>query len=156
MLDLLLPIIVRVFADFEVDDDEGMALAIAEAVAATLEIQDDSLFNALVRSVAKHRADSKLNASDEAAIVAAGQMARKIDQTDAYFQLLERDAIDHHLRPPSQDNVSLPTFLKYLDALGMTPQARKEKTAAPGKAGASGRVAAFRRREQQAQSGQAG
>lgn len=154
MLTLLLPIVARVLADYEVEDD-GVALAVAEAVEKALEIQDDSLFSALVRSVAQHRAEGKLTASDEAAIVAAGQMARKIDVADRYFEALERDAIDRHLRPPSQDNVSLPTFLRYLDALGMTPQARKEKTA--GKSGgAGGRVAAFRRREQQAQSGQAG
>lgn len=150
MLDLLLPAVTRVLEDFELDTEPDLAVALAEAVQRVLEIQDDSLFNALVRSVAIHRAEGKLGPSDEAAIVAAGQMARKIDVADEYFKLLEVDAIERHLRPPSQDNVSLPTFLKFLDALGMTPQARKEKAPPAGKGGARGRVAAFRTREQQA------
>lgn len=155
MLDLLLPIIVNTLADYEVED-EGVGLAIAEAIEDALKIQDDSLFDALVRSVAKHRADGKLVDSDEAAIVAAGQMARKIDVSDEYFAALEQDAIEHNLRPPSQDNVSLPTFLKFLEALGMTPAARKAVTAAaPGKGGGGGRVARYRQREQDSRQGQA-
>lgn len=151
MLDLVLPAVVRVLDDFEVEDD-GLALAVSEAVVAVMQVQTDSLGDALARSVAEGRAAGKLGASDEAAIVAANQVARKVDNADAYFQELAADAVDHRLRPPSQDNVSLPVFLKYLDALGLTPAARKEK-AAPSKGGASGRVAAFRSREQQARSG---
>ena len=149
MLTLILPAVAQVLADHEVEDD-GVALAVAEAVIAKLQIQDGSLFDALVRSVAEHRAEGKLNASDEAAIVAAGQMARKIDVQDVYFKALEQDAIERHLRPPSMDNVSLPTFLKYLHSLGMTPEARKEKAAAaPAKGGRGGTVSKFRQREQQ-------
>ncbi len=155
MLDLLLPIIARVLADHDVEDD-GVALALANAIEDALRIQEDSLFEALVRSVAKHRAEQKLVDSDEALVVAAGQMARKIDAADLYFQELLDEAESKHQRPPSQDNVSLPTFLKFLEAMGMTPAARKAvAAAAPAKGGAGGRIAGFRQREQQSLAGQA-
>lgn len=152
MLDLVLPAIVGVLAEFGHDDADGLALAIATAVIEQLEVQDDSLRMALIRSVALARAEGHLAPHDEAAIVAAAQLARKIDLTDKYFAELERDAAKHRLRPPSQDNVSQPSFLKYLEALGLTPAARKEKTTKSGGAG-GGRVAAFRQREQSARAG---
>lgn len=150
MLALVLPAIVRVLAESGYGDD-GLALAIAEAVIEEIEVQDDSLRMALVRSVALARADGQLSMRDEAAIVAAAQLARKIDLTDEYFAELERDAIKNHLRPPAQDNVSQPSFLKYLDALGLTPAARQTKVAGGKTGGSGGRVAAFRQREQRAQ-----
>lgn len=61
---------------------------------------------------------------DDGAVAALRAVAQKIDVQDAYFRELEQDAIDHHLRPPSMDNVSLPTYLKFADALGLTTLGR--------------------------------
>lgn len=55
-----------------------------------------------------------------ASVAALRVLARKIDTQDAYFQALLDDAQEHNGRPPSMDNVSIPTFLKFCDALGLT------------------------------------
>ncbi len=70
------------------------------------------------------RGASHLGPLDQPTIDAARALARKIDLADVYFQELVRDAIEHDQRPPSQDNVSLPTYLRYCDALGLTPISR--------------------------------
>lgn len=150
MLEAVLPVVLEVLAAFEVEDPDELAEAIADAVVAAIDIPDESLRSALLRAVAIARAAGDLSARDEALIVAASQMARKIDTADKYFAELERDAIDRHLRPPSQDNVSLPTFLRYIDALHLTPAAPqpKPKGEAPG-----GKVLNFRSREAAARGG---
>lgn len=65
---------------------------------------------------------------DEPAIEAARALARKIDLTDLYFEALSDDAADRKLKPPSQDNVSIPTFLKFCESLGLTPAGRVKLT----------------------------
>ena len=72
-----------------------------------------------------------LTALDEPAVEAARALARKIDLMDEYFQALAEDAADRNLRTPSVDNVSIPTFLKYCDALGLTPAGRARQTKEP-------------------------
>lgn len=150
MFEAVLPVVLEVLAAFEVEDPDELAEAIAEAVVAAIDIPDESLRSALLRAVAIARAAGDLSARDEALIVATSQMARKIDTADKYFAALERDAIDRHLRPPSQDNVSLPTFLRYIDALHLTPPSPqpKPKGEAPG-----GKVLTFRSREAAARGG---
>lgn len=61
---------------------------------------------------------------DAPVVEAARALALKIDMADKYFEALADDAADKKLRPPSQDNVSIPTFLKYCDSLGLTPIGR--------------------------------
>lgn len=65
---------------------------------------------------------------DAPAIEAARALARKIDLADEYFERLANYNADHDLRPPSADNVSIPTFLKYCESLGLTPAGRAKLT----------------------------
>lgn len=65
-----------------------------------------------------------LGSDDLPAIEAARALARKIDLADEYFDHLADYAADHESRPPSQDNVSIPSFLKYCESLGLTPAGR--------------------------------
>lgn len=64
---------------------------------------------------------------DAGAVAAAAALARKIDAWDVIVQWAVEDASETESRPkvPANDNTSLPTFLKYCEALGLTPAARK-------------------------------
>ena len=77
-----------------------------------------------------------LTDQDAGMIAAIRALALKIDVADDYFrELAEQAAIRKH-RPPSQDNVSLPTYLKYCAELLLTPASR-ERTP-PAKTGGTG------------------
>ena len=65
-----------------------------------------------------------LTDADQAAVQALRDLAVKISAQDSYFDALLEDARERKGRPPVQDNVSLPTFLKYCEALGLTPSSR--------------------------------
>ncbi|MGZ4530741.1 MAG: terminase small subunit [Mycobacteriaceae bacterium] len=83
---------------------------------------------------AKHLTDM-----DAGAVEALRALALKIDMQDDYFQALAEHNEERKLRPPSQDNVSIPTYLKYAEALGLTPNGRtKAEIEAPKGAGPSG------------------
>ena len=79
-----------------------------------------------------------LGPMDLPAVEAARALARKIDVVDAYMQALTEDARERDLRPPSQDNVSIPTFLKYCESLGLTPAGRTRAAVETPKGGAQG------------------
>lgn len=84
-------------------------------------------------------AATHLTKMDAGPVEALRQLAVKIDVQDDYFQALAADAAEHNRRPPSQDNVSIPTYLKYAEALGLTPSGRtKALIEAPKGAGPSG------------------
>lgn len=68
---------------------------------------------------AKHLTDA-----DAGAVAAIRALALKIDIADEYFEALADYAAEKSLRPPSQDNVSLPTYLKFCESLGLTPTGR--------------------------------
>jgi len=61
---------------------------------------------------------------DAGAVQALRALAVKIDTMHDYLDALSEDYADHNLRPPSPDNVTIPTYLKYCDALGLTPVSR--------------------------------
>lgn len=61
---------------------------------------------------------------DAGAVQAVRDLAVKIAVMDEYFEALYQDAVDSKRRPPYQDNVSIPTYLKYCEALGLTPAGR--------------------------------
>ena len=63
-------------------------------------------------------------------VAAARALARKIDAWDVIVDWALEDARDDGSRPkvPANDNVSIASFLKYLDALGLSVE-----KAAPGK-----------------------
>lgn len=68
---------------------------------------------------------------DAGTVQAILDVAMKVDMADRYFEDLADDAAVSGRRPPSQDNVSLPTYLKYADALGLTPAARARMAPKP-------------------------
>lgn len=85
------------------------------------------------------KAAKHLTPMDAGSVEAIRQLAVKIDVMDAYFDALAADAADRDRRPPSQDNVSIPTYLKYAEALGLTPSGRtKALIEAPKGAGSGG------------------
>ena len=76
-------------------------------------------------AAAKHL-DAKVDAG---AIETLRALALKVDMMDAYFEELADYATEHRLRPPSQDNVSIPTYLKFAESMGLTPAGRTKLTA---------------------------
>ena len=75
-------------------------------------------------AITSARKAGNLADADMASCVAILELATKIQVQDDYFDALMMDAIENGRRPPSQDNVSMPTFLKYAEALGLTPSCR--------------------------------
>lgn len=92
---------------------------------------DESIYDATVKALA---AATHLKPTDKGAIAALKFLARKIDTEDHLRDLVLERAGEDNVKPPPLDNVSIPTFLKYCEALGLTPAARG---AAASKAAAS-------------------
>lgn len=70
---------------------------------------------------------------DAGAVEALRKLAAKIDEWDTIVQWAIEDAArdsSGNGRPkvPANDNTSLPTFLKFCEALGLTPGSRKALT----------------------------
>lgn len=91
-------------------------------------------------AISAARDGGSLRDADMAACVAILELAAKIQVQDDYFDALMEDAVENGRRPPSQDNVSLPTFLKYAESLGLTPAGRG-RMAPPVKAGEPAKTA---------------
>lgn len=74
-------------------------------------------------------AATHLTPRDAGAIAAARALADKIDAWDVIVQWAVEDAAESEGRPkvPANDNTSIPTFLKFLDALQLVPPAEKAK-----------------------------
>lgn len=85
-----------------------------------------SILDAVDRALAAatHIDDS---GADAGAVAALRALAAKIDAWDQIVQWAIEDAAENDSRPkvPANDNTSLPTFLKYCEALGLTPGSRK-------------------------------
>lgn len=119
--------------------------------------EQQSVSEALERSIANAK---HLRARHSATIAAARALARKIDAWDVIVEWALDDAAQGKSRPavPANDNVSISSFLKYLDALGLTPEdeapafgpGRPASKPAPATASApaasSNKVLAFRRK----------
>ena len=88
-------------------------------------------------TVAAIKAAAHLGPMDAGAVETIKALALKIDAQDEYMEALADDAADRNLRPPSQDNVSIPTYLKFCESLGLTPAGRT-KAAIEAKGGQSG------------------
>ena len=87
-------------------------------------IESGDLVSATKAAIRAAKDAGQLTNADMASCVAILAVATKIDAQDAYFKALLADSVERGTRPPSQDNVSLPTFLKYAEALGLTPSGR--------------------------------
>ncbi|UFU03450.1 hypothetical protein LQF12_02230 [Ruania suaedae] len=90
------------------------------------QFERQSVAAALDRAIA---AADHLTDRDAGAIAAARALADKIDAWDEIVQWALDDAAESGSRPrvPANDNTSLPTFLKFLDALQLVPPAEKAK-----------------------------
>jgi hypothetical protein len=100
----------------------------------------EALRDALDQAVA---AATHLSVRDAAVVAAARALADKIDAWDVIVQWA-KDDIAGNPRPgtrpavPQNDNVSLPSFLKYLEALQLVPPAaEKSKPGPPSQASAA-------------------
>src|SRR5690349_7475146 len=71
-------------------------------------------------------AASHLTDEDAGAVEALRSLARKIDVWDVIVEWANDEAADLDARPrvPQNDNVSLPTYLKFCESLGLTPAGR--------------------------------
>lgn len=79
------------------------------------------------------RAATHLTAMDAGAIEALRKIARKIDAWDVIVQWALDDVdgkrgMDARPKIPEHDNVTIPTYLKYCDSLGLTPAGRERLT----------------------------
>lgn len=88
-------------------------------------------------AAAKH-----LTPLDDGAVEALRFLARKIDTEMVLRELALEWAEKNKQKPPSVDNVSLPTYLKYCDALGLTPVGRTKM--GPAKGAEGGKLAKLR------------
>jgi hypothetical protein len=81
------------------------------------------------------RAATHLTTLDQGAVEALRTLARKIDTEADLRDLALGYAEEHKQKPPSVDNVSVPTYLKYCESLGLTPAGRarlpEKKSEAP-------------------------
>ena len=85
----------------------------------------ESLSDGLERSIA---AATHLTARDAGMVAAARALAARIDAWDVIVQWAIEDVTgEGRPKVPANDNTSLPTFLKYLDALQLAPPAEKAK-----------------------------
>lgn len=86
-------------------------------------------------------AASHLTKMDAGAVAAARALADKIDAWDVIVQWALDDAGDDG-RPsvPANDNVALPTFLKYAESLGLTPAGRLKAVAPKKEEDAGGKL----------------
>lgn len=91
--------------------------------------------------------DELLGPADEAAIAALRVLAKKLDHLGDVDAGVTADGELKEDRRPQLDNVTVPTFLKYCDALGLTPAGRKaleQKKPATGGASSGGKLAHLR------------
>lgn len=82
---------------------------------------DSATVDAIMAAV---EASSHLTVLDAPTVQAALALAYKIDSEVDMRAYCLQWSDEHDARPPSPDNVSLPTLLKYLDALRLTPGSR--------------------------------
>jgi hypothetical protein len=70
------------------------------------------------------RAATHLTPVDKGAVETLKMLARKIDTEDQLRDMALAWAEEHKQKPPPVDNVSVPTYLKYCESLGLTPAGR--------------------------------
>lgn len=80
--------------------------------------------NILDATEAAIRAAKHLTEMDRGAVETLRALALKIDLQDVYYEALQAEYQARGLKPPAQDNVSIPTYLKFCESLGLTPAGR--------------------------------
>lgn len=96
--------------------------------AAELDVEVGAVLAATETAIAAAEKEKRLTAFDAGALATIRVLARKIDE--------EQDRWDYCLswndeqpegsrpKPPAMDNVSIPTYLRYCESLGLTPAGR--------------------------------
>lgn len=87
-------------------------------------------------------AASHLTDSDAGAVAVLRELAREIDVRDHLRELALDYANEHKAKPPGIDNVTVPTYLKFCDALGLTPAGRERLK--PSEGGGGGNLSRLR------------
>ena len=96
--------------------------------------------NALDRALTEARKQGRLSRLDAGTVRAAQALADKIDAWDQIVEWAFEDMADADAgRPavPQNDNVSLASFLKYMNDLGLTPAARAKAAVSKGRGSVS-------------------
>lgn len=107
----------------------------------------ETVADALERSLknAKH-----LRAVDSGKVAAARALARKIDAWDVIVEWALEDVAESEGNPrpavPANDNVSLATFLRYVEALGLTSPVEAPTKSPAASAAPKSKVGGFRDR----------
>lgn len=101
-----------------------------------MQFEMGSLAEAVERSIASA---AHLTSADDAAVNALRTLAERIDTESELRQAMLgwANAQDRQVRTPKDDNVSIPTFLKYCESLGLTPAGREKVTKEGGGSGSS-------------------
>lgn len=95
-------------------------------------------------AIAKAKSEGRLGTLDAGAVAALRVLARKIDEEQARWEYaLEWAQFNPGApggpKPPAHDNVSIPTFLRYAESLGLTPAGRgRIADGKPSEAGGTG------------------
>jgi hypothetical protein len=97
--------------------------------------------DATEKAIAAARAT--LTDADAGAVEVLRALARKIDTEDEARELALEAAADKGAKPPPIDNVSIPTYLKFCESLGLTPAGRGRLPDKKG-GGAGGRLSVLR------------
>ena len=112
-----------------------------------------TVVDATEASIKAAQAAGQLLGQDDAALAALRVLAKKIDaMTDVPAGVTaDGEIVEERKRPEPLDNVSVPTFLKYLNELGLTPLGRKTLLAAKkeggGGSGAPSRLSVLRQQQ---------
>ena len=94
--------------------------------------------NALDKALTEARKQKLIGPMDAGTVRAAQALADKIDAWDQIVEWAfedQREAESNRPAVPQNDNVSLASFLKYMNDLGLTPGARAAGKSAAGKGG---------------------
>lgn len=87
-------------------------------------------------------AATHLTRQDDGTVEALRVLARKIDEEEFRWEYIRQWNEERKLKPPPHDNVSLPTYLRYCEALGLTPAGRAKLK--PSKGAQGGKLAQLR------------
>lgn len=89
-------------------------------------------------------AASHLTEMDQGTVETLRFLAVKIDTESELRALALAWAEEHEQKPPAVDNVSIPTYLKFAESLGLTPAGRKVLTEKKQGAQGGGKLAHLR------------
>ena len=103
-----------------------------------------AVLDATETAIAAARTAGRITSEDDGAVEALLALARKIDAWDVIvgwaFDDLDGKAKGARPAVPANDNVSLPTYLKFCESLGLTPLGRSKLAAEKKPEGQGGKL----------------